>query len=105
MRNNASAYDYSVTMTATFGILSLVTGTTTVLEIFAFAGGAVLAHALVDGVASGGFRHGPRAKRGHRARVLRKLRLGGDGAGHSARRGATGWRLGRLAPLRSAPFR
>ena len=59
-RNNASAYGYSVTITATFGILSLVTGTTTVLEIFAFAGGAVLAYALVDAVASGGFRHGPR---------------------------------------------
>ena len=59
-RNNASAYGYSVTITATFGMLSVVTGTTTVLEIFAFAGGAVLAYALVDGVASGGFKHGPR---------------------------------------------
>jgi hypothetical protein len=59
-RNNASAYGYSVTITATFGILSVIAGTTTVLEIFAFAGGAVLAYALVDGVASGGFSHGPR---------------------------------------------
>jgi hypothetical protein len=58
--NNASAYGYSVTITATFGILSVVAASTTVLEIFAFAGGAVLAYALVDGVASGGFRHGPR---------------------------------------------
>ena len=58
-RNNASAYGYSVTITATFGILSVVTAVTTVLEIFAFAGGAVLAYALVDGVASGGFRYGP----------------------------------------------
>jgi hypothetical protein len=58
-RNNASAYGYSVTITATFGILNVVAATT-VLEIFAFAGGAVLAYALVDGVASGGFRHGPR---------------------------------------------
>jgi hypothetical protein len=59
-RNNASAYGYSVTITATFGILSVVTAVTTVPEIFAFAGGAVLAYALVDGVASGGFKHGPR---------------------------------------------
>jgi threonine/homoserine/homoserine lactone efflux protein len=59
-RNNASAYGYSVTITATFGILSVVTAVTTVLEIFTFAGGAVLAYALIDGVASGGFRHGPR---------------------------------------------
>ncbi len=40
-RNNASAYGYSVTIAATFGILSVVTSVTTVLEIFAFAGGAV----------------------------------------------------------------
>jgi hypothetical protein len=58
--NNASAYGYSVTITATFGILSVVEAATTVLEIFAFASGAVLAYALVDGVASGGFRHRPR---------------------------------------------
>jgi hypothetical protein len=49
-----------VTVTATSGILSVITAATTVLEIFAFVGGAVLAYALVDGVASGGFRHGPR---------------------------------------------
>jgi hypothetical protein len=59
-RNNASAYGYSVTITATFGILSVVTAVTTVLEIFTFACGAVAAYALIDGVASGGFRHGPR---------------------------------------------
>ncbi len=59
-RNNASAYGYSVTITAAFGILSTVQSTTTVLDIFAFAGAAVLAYAIVDGVASGGFRYGPR---------------------------------------------
>jgi hypothetical protein len=59
-RNNASAYGYSVTITATFGILSVVASPTTVPDIFAFAGGAVAAYALVDGVASGGFRRGPR---------------------------------------------
>jgi threonine/homoserine/homoserine lactone efflux protein len=48
-RNNASAYGYSVTITATFGVLSVVASPTTVAEIFAFAGGAVLAYALVDG--------------------------------------------------------
>ena len=49
-----------MTITATFGILSVDAAATTVLEIFAFAGGAVLAYALVDGAASGGFRHGLR---------------------------------------------
>ena len=49
-----------MTITATFGILSVVASPTTVPDIFAFAGGAVAAYALVDGVASGGFRRGPR---------------------------------------------
>ena len=42
VHNNASAYGYSVTITATFGILSVVAAATSVLEIFAFAGGAGL---------------------------------------------------------------
>lgn len=56
--NNASAYGYSVAITASFGILAVVVGTPTVLEIFAFAVGAVASVALVEAVASGGFRHG-----------------------------------------------
>lgn len=55
--NNASAYGYSVAITASFGILASVTGTPSVPEIFAFAVGAVASVALVEGVASGGFRH------------------------------------------------
>ena len=57
-RGNAAAYGYSVTITASFGILSAVVGTPRVVEIFAFAGGAVLAFALVEAFVSGGFRHG-----------------------------------------------
>ncbi len=57
-RGNAAAYGYSVTITASFGILSTVVGTPRVAEIFVFAGGAVLAFALVEAVVSGGFRHG-----------------------------------------------
>lgn len=56
-RGNAAAYGYSVTITASFGLLSVATGTPIAPEIFAFAGGAVLAFALMEGVASGGFRH------------------------------------------------
>jgi hypothetical protein len=56
-RGNAPAYGYSVTITATFGILSVVANSPRVTEIFAFAGGAVVAFALVEAVASGGFKH------------------------------------------------
>ena len=58
VRNNASAYGYSVTITATFGILSAIGGSPRVAEIFAFAGGAVFAFALVEAVISRGFRRG-----------------------------------------------
>jgi hypothetical protein len=55
--NNATAYGYSITITAAFGILSTIRGTPGILEIFAFAAGAVVAFALVGAIASSGFRH------------------------------------------------
>lgn len=57
VRNNASAYGFSVTITASFGLLTSALGTPTALEIFAFAGGAVAAFALVEFVVSGGYKH------------------------------------------------
>jgi hypothetical protein len=54
---NVSAYGYSVTITASFGLLTVIVGSPSAAEIFAFAGGAVLAVALVEAGASGGFRH------------------------------------------------
>lgn len=59
VRNNASAYGYSVTITATFGILGAIGGSPRVAEILAFSGGAVFAFALVELVISRGFRRGP----------------------------------------------
>lgn len=56
--NNAAAYGYSVTITASFGILSALRSAPSVPEIFLFAGGAIAAFALVEAVATGGFRHG-----------------------------------------------
>jgi|SRR5215218_2779179 len=56
-RENVSAYGYSVTITATFGLLSVIVGSPSVLDVFLFASGAVLGVALVETVASGGFRH------------------------------------------------
>jgi hypothetical protein len=55
--NNAAAYGYSVTITATFGVLSTTRGTPGVMQILAFVAGAVLAFAVVEAVASGGYRH------------------------------------------------
>src|SRR5919202_4686122 len=56
-RENVSAYGYSVTITASYGLLTVILGSPSVLEIFIFAGGAILAVALVEAIASGGFRH------------------------------------------------
>ncbi len=55
-RNNVTAYGYSVTITAAFALLQTSRSDTGALEIFAFAGGAVVAFAIVGAVASGGFR-------------------------------------------------
>ena len=56
--NNASAYGFSVTITASFGLLTSALGTPTAPEIFAFAGGAVAAFAVVEMVVSRGFTQG-----------------------------------------------
>ena len=56
--NNASAYGYSVSITASFGLLTTALGTPTAPEIFAFAGGAMAAFALVEEVVSRGFKRG-----------------------------------------------
>lgn len=55
VRNNASAYGFSVTITATIALLNSILGTPAALEIAAFAGGAVTAFAVVEVVVSRGF--------------------------------------------------
>ena len=57
-RGNAPAYGYSVTITASFGILSALKGSPGVAEIFLFAAGAIAGFALVEAIVTGGFRHG-----------------------------------------------
>lgn len=54
---NAAAYGYSVTITAAFGVLSTTRGIPGAPEILGFVVGAVLAVALIEAMASGGFRH------------------------------------------------
>jgi len=55
-RSNVTAYGYSVSITAAFALLQTSRSDTGALEIFAFAGGAVVAFAIVGGLASGLFR-------------------------------------------------
>lgn len=57
VRNNTSAYGFSVTITASFGLLTSALGTPTPPEIFAFAGGAVAAFALIELLVSRGYRN------------------------------------------------
>jgi small-conductance mechanosensitive channel len=54
-RSNVTAYGYSVSITAAFALLQTSRTDTGVLEIFVFAVGAVIAFALIAGVASGLF--------------------------------------------------
>jgi hypothetical protein len=56
LRINAAAYGYSVTITSTFGVLSVELGTPGVGEVFLFLFGAVVAFTVVDAVVSRGFR-------------------------------------------------
>lgn len=50
------AYSYSVFITACFGLLATEIGSTSVLRIFAFLLGATTAFAIVETIASRGFR-------------------------------------------------
>ncbi len=55
-RNNVTAYGYSVTITAAFALLQTSRTDTGASEIFVFAAGAVVAFAIIAGLASGFFR-------------------------------------------------
>ena len=55
VRNNALAYGYSITSTASFGVLSEGAGPVSVGRIFLFVAGAGLAFAVVNAVVTRGF--------------------------------------------------
>ena len=58
IRNNVTAYGYSVSISAAFALLQTARNDIGVVEIFAFAIGAVIAFALVAAVTSGFFQEG-----------------------------------------------
>lgn len=53
---NASAFGYSLVMTATFGALSRENGGPNTVELFVFLVGAALSFSAIEVVATGGFR-------------------------------------------------
>jgi len=55
VRNNSAAYGYSVTITATFGVLSSLDAAPDVPDVFLFLGGAAGAFTIVELIASKGF--------------------------------------------------
>lgn len=55
-RNNGLAFGYSITATASFGVLDRTDGPATVGRIFLFVLGSGVAFALVSGVVTRGFR-------------------------------------------------
>lgn len=55
LRNNASAFPYSVFITACFGTVQLVVGGRGMAGIFLFVLGATSAFAVIEGIASHGF--------------------------------------------------
>lgn len=56
IRNDSAAFSYSILVTATFGMANLVAPGVTVLRIFLFALGATGAFAVLETLASRGFR-------------------------------------------------
>lgn len=56
VRSDATAFGYSILITSTFGVVDLQVGDPSVLRLFAFAVGATLGFAVLEAVASRGFR-------------------------------------------------
>ncbi len=56
LRNNLSAFGFSVMITAAFGMLSADQGAPEMVDVFSFAAGAVTGVAAVDAISSHGFR-------------------------------------------------
>jgi hypothetical protein len=56
-RNNALAYGYSVTATASFGVLDRIDSPARVGRIFLFVAGGGLAFAVVNALVTRGYRH------------------------------------------------
>ncbi len=56
VRNNASAFGFSIMITATLGVLQTIISTPSVSDLFLFLLGAVIGTVVVEAAATGGFR-------------------------------------------------
>lgn len=56
VRNNLTAYGFTVMVTSSFGVLAATVGAPTVGHVFLFAGGAVTGVTAVEAIASRGFK-------------------------------------------------
>lgn len=56
LHGNATAFGYSVTITASFGAVQIENGSPTLVDLLTFGIGAVIAFAGLEGVLSNGFR-------------------------------------------------
>lgn len=63
VHNNASAYGYSIMVTATFGVLQVNAGSPSLPRVFLYLAGAALAFAVVEVASSDLFRHRVREER------------------------------------------
>jgi hypothetical protein len=101
-RNNVTAYGYSVSITAAFALLQTSRTDTGVLEIFAFAVGAVIAFALIAGVASGFFQEELEDQSSNVKALAERYRSSRSGLalGGRVRRGDTHTRHGSVASQR-----
>ncbi len=58
LRNNATAYGFSISLTAAYGLVNTASGAGSALETISFAFGAAVAFVLVGGIAVAYFPHG-----------------------------------------------
>ena len=52
----STTFGFSILVTAVFGLMQVMSGSPTMVEVFFYAGGAVLSFTLLEGILSSGFR-------------------------------------------------
>lgn len=103
VRNNSSAYGYSLSITTSFGLVSALHGAPKVLDAFLFLCGAAVAFILVETVASRGFRQPVRGERegvmvlGGAMDLFAVLAAAGAAIGAAYISGWPGWLVGGYA--------
>lgn len=103
IRQNATAYGYSVLATTTFGVTSQLVGSPRVSDIFLFVAGAGTAFGFAEALASDFFRHRVRSEPSGVILIGSAFGLVSVSAGLAAAAGC-GWLLDGWAAWLCAPF-